>query len=238
MMDSPMQEKIDFLLMGAMEAEVFEVLRHAVVLRSDLWAGFEFHHVTLLGRRCVVVKCGIGKVFAAMVTQHAIDAYKPQAIVFSGVAGGLSVKLNIGDVVVSRDLIQHDVDGLALGFERGRLLYTDLKVFTADAELVSKAMSANLEGPGLHLGRILSGDQFMTRREIESHGYLTGELAGDAVEMEGAALAQVCHLNRIPFVVIRSISDKADGEAVHDFGAFLPVVARNSYAVLRAVLTG
>ncbi len=233
-----MREGIDFLLIGAMEAEVHELLRHAVVLREENWSGFDFYHVTVFGKSCVAVKCGIGKVFAAMVSQHAIDAFKPRAVVFSGVAGALNPRLDIGDVIVSRDLIQHDVDGRALGFERGRLLYTDLKIFAADADLVSRAMGASLEGPALHLGRILSGDQFMTRSDIASHSYLTEELAGDAVEMEGAAVAQVCHLNRVPFVVIRSISDKADGEAVQDFGAFLPVVARNSYAVLRAVLSG
>jgi adenosylhomocysteine nucleosidase len=228
----------DYLILGAMEAEVAEVLRHAVLLRTDAWCGFDFHHVLLFGKNCIVVKCGVGKVFAAMVTQHGIDAYSPSAVVFSGVAGALSPVLDIGDVIVSRDLVQHDVDGRALGFVRGQLLYTDLKIFTADPALVAKAMSTNLEGPTLHLGRILSGDQFMTRHDIEAHHHLTEEMGGDAVEMEGAALAQVCHLNQVPYVVIRSISDKADGEAVKDFSAFLPVVARNSYAVLRTLMTG
>lgn len=219
-----------------MEAEVQELLRHALILGEEKWAGITMTHVSWLGRHCVVAHCGVGKVFGAMVSQHCLDAYHPRALIFTGVAGALNPDLNIGDVVVSRDLIQHDVDGRALGFERGRLLLTDWKVFAADDALRRKAMSARLEGFALREGRILTGDQFMTRESIRSHAYLTDELSGDAVEMEGAAVAQVCTLNQTPFLIVRTISDKADGDAVKDFNAFLPVVAHNSYAVLRAVL--
>jgi adenosylhomocysteine nucleosidase len=229
-------DTIAFALLGAMEAEVAEVLRHSVLLYQETWAGFTLHHVSLFGRRCVVIRSGVGKVFAAMVTQYLIDQYHPLAMVFTGVAGALNPKLEIGDVVISRDLIQHDVDGRLLGFERGRLLYSDLKIFVANTDLRQNAMSAQLEGPNLFEGRILTGDQFMSRTTLESQDHLIEELQGDAVEMEGAAMAQVCVLNQVPFLVVRTISDRADGEAVHDFNAFLPVVARNSYAVLRAIL--
>jgi adenosylhomocysteine nucleosidase len=234
---NPRSDAIDFAIIGAMEAEVVEVLRHAVVLNEETWSQFVLYHVTLFGRRCVVIRCGVGKVFAAMVTQFLIDTYHPRHILFTGVAGCLNPEYDIGDVVISRDLVQHDVDGRALGFSRGQLLYTDFKVFSADADLIHRAMQAELEGPNLYLGRILTGDQFMSRETVSSHEYLTGEMAGDAVEMEGAAMAQVCHLQQIPFLVVRTLSDRANGEAVHDFTAFLPVVARNSYAVLRAVLS-
>jgi adenosylhomocysteine nucleosidase len=233
---SAIAETIDFALIGAMEAEVAEVLRHALILREDVWSRFTLYHVSLFGRRCVVVRCGVGKVFAAMVAQHLIDAFQPRHMVFTGVAGCLNPAFEIGDVVISRDLMQHDVNGQPLGFPRGQLLYTDLQVFSADANLIHSAMQAQLEGPNLHLGRILTGDQFMSRESLEAHAYLTAEMAGDAVEMEGAAMAQVCHLHAVPFLVVRTLSDRADGEAVKDFTAFLPIVARNSYAVLRAIL--
>jgi len=229
-------EAIDFAFMGAMEAEVAAILRHAVLLKQEQWLGLALHHVAWLGRRCIVVRCGVGKVFAAMTAQHLIDRYHPRAMVFTGVAGALNPEWEIGDVVVGSELIQHDVDGRALGFERGRLLYTDLKIFRSDPVLVSRAMKASLQGPALRQGRILTGDQFLSRESIHGRDYLTGELAGDAVEMEGAALAQVCSLNDIPFLVVRTLSDRADGDAVKDFTAFLPVVAQNTLAVLQSLL--
>jgi 5'-methylthioadenosine/S-adenosylhomocysteine nucleosidase len=223
-------------ILGAMEAEITEFLAHAELLRRDEWNGFAFHVIRLEGREAVLAKCGIGKVFAALVSQHLIDTYAPARMLFTGVAGALNPAYEIGDVVVARDCLQHDVDGRALGFARGHLLYTDLKIFAADPVMAGLAASAPAVGHRIHTGRILTGDQFMTRDEINHHRYLMEELAGDAVEMEGAAMAQVCAVNRVPFAVVRTISDRADGDAVHDFNRFLPVVAHNSFAIARHVL--
>jgi 5'-methylthioadenosine/S-adenosylhomocysteine nucleosidase len=225
-------------IIGAMEAEVAEFLAHSEVLAREEWRGFVFHTVRLAGREAVLVKCGIGKVFSALISQRIIDAYAPRALIFTGVAGALNPAYDIGDVVVSRDCVQHDVDGRALGFARGRLLYTEWTAFPADPELARLALSAHPDGHRLRHGRILTGDQFMTREEINHHHYLTGELAGDAVEMEGGAMAQVCAVNGVPYLVVRTISDRADGDAVHDFNRFLPVIAKNSYAVVRRILEG
>ncbi|MEO7423888.1 MAG: 5'-methylthioadenosine/adenosylhomocysteine nucleosidase [Fibrobacteria bacterium] len=224
-------------ILGAMDAEIEEFLVHSEVLERIEWRGFIFHRLRLLGREVILVKSGIGKVFSALVSQHLIDTYLPSALFFTGVAGALNPGYAIGDVVVSRDCLQHDVDGRALGFARGHLLYTDLKIFTAEAGLVRAALDTRIEGHAIHAGRILTGDQFMTRGEINQHHYLLDEMAGDAVEMEGGAMAQVCAVNGLPFVVIRTISDRADGDAVHDFNRFLPVVARNSFAVVEHILT-
>jgi 5'-methylthioadenosine/S-adenosylhomocysteine nucleosidase len=223
-------------ILGAMDAEIAEFLAHAHVLGRDEWNGFIFHRIRLEGRAAVLAKCGIGKVFAALVSQHLIDAYAPARLLFTGVAGALNPAYEIGDVVVARDCMQHDVDGRAMGFARGNLLFTDLKVFAADPEMARLAAGAPAVGHRVHTGRILTGDQFMTRDAINRHHYLVDELAGDAVEMEGAAMAQVCAVNRIPFAVVRTISDRADGDAVHDFNRFLPVVAHNSFAIARHVV--
>ena len=219
-----------------MDAEIAAFLAHAESITTESWHGFEFHSARMEGRDEVLVKCGIGKVFAALVSQRLIDVYAPSRLIFTGVAGSLNPAYAIGDVVVSGDCAQHDVDGGALGFERGNLLYTDLRFFTADPELARLALAAPANGHRIHSGRILTGDQFMTRDEINHHRYLMEELAGDAVEMEGAALAQVCAVNKLPFVVVRTISDKADGDAVHDFTKFLPVIVNNSYAIVRHIL--
>ncbi len=223
-------------VLGAMDAEIAEILRHGVEDGREAWAGLNFHFVRLWGRELIVARCGVGKVFAAMAAQHLIDRYAPPRIIFTGVAGALAPDLEIGDVVVSRDLVQHDIDGRPLGFERGHLVFTEHFAFTADPELREAALQAELEGPSLREGRILTGDQFLTRLDRDAHAYLTEELAGDVVEMEGAALAQVCALNGVPFLVVRTVSDRADGQAVKDFNAFLPVVAHNSFAVLKAIL--
>jgi 5'-methylthioadenosine/S-adenosylhomocysteine nucleosidase len=172
------------------------------------------------------------------VAQKLIDTFSPSALLFTGVAGALNPAYDIGDVVVARDCVQHDVDGRALGFPRGNLLYTDWMSFPADPALVRLALSARPEGHRVFEGRILTGDQFMNRDEINHHGYMLDELKGDAVEMEGGALAQVAAVNGIPYAVVRTLSDRADGDAVEDFQRFLPVIAKNSFAVVRAILAG
>ncbi len=224
-------------ILGAMDAEISQFLEHAETLERTEWRGFVFHRLRLRGREVILVKCGVGKVFSALVSQHLIDAYLPSALLFTGVAGALNPAYAIGDVVVSRDCLQHDVDGRALGFARGNLLYTDMKIFAAESSLLASALSARADGHKIHAGRILTGDQFMTRDEINQHRYLREEMQGDAVEMEGGAMAQVCAVNGLPFLVIRTISDRADGDAVHDFNRFLPVVARNSLAIVDHILS-
>jgi 5'-methylthioadenosine/S-adenosylhomocysteine nucleosidase len=131
------------------------------------------------------------------------------------------------------------MDARALGFALGHIPYSDLRFFEADAALTARALSVRLaSGHKVVAGRILTGDQFIAGARHETHGHLTGELEGDAVDMETAAIAQVCRGNGLPFVSVRTISDKADGTAHVDFNAFLPEVARNSFDVVRGILSG
>ena len=223
-------------IIGAMDAEIDEYLLYMNELKERRWNSFTFYEGEMHSKPVVLVKSGIGKVFAAMITQHLIDHYKPSRILFTGVAGALNPDYEIGDVVISTDCIQHDMDVSALGFERGRIPYTELKVFTADENLVETALSAEVNHP-LHSGRILTGDQFFTRKELLDHAYLTEELKGDAIEMEGAAVGQVCALNNLPFLIVRTISDKANDEASVNFNEFLPEVAKNSFAIVDHILS-
>ncbi len=203
--------------------------------KRDL-SGFECVEMTFgAGRRVIVVRCGVGKTLAAMITQQVIGAYRPGAVILTGVAGALASDLAPGDAVVARDLLHHDMDCTALGFARGEVPFTGERVFTCDPALVSAALTARV-GHGLRAGRILTGDRFVTHADKACHAYLTGELAGDAVEMEGAAVGQVCSRNGIPFVVVRTISDRADGAAPEDFSKILPLAAANAAAVTRSIL--
>jgi adenosylhomocysteine nucleosidase len=223
-------------IIGSMDTEIQEYLKEATNRRTIHWNNFLFNKAQLFGKDVVIVKCGVGKVFAAMVCERLIDEYAPKAIILTGVAGALNKKLEIGDVVISRDCIQYDMDVEALGFSRGTIPYTNYRVFVADAKLRGLALSAKIERNQIMEGRILTGDQFLTKKEAADHRYLTQELKGDAVEMEGGAIAQVCTLNKIPFLIVRTVSDKADGTALKDFSKFLPVVAQNSFDIVKTIL--
>jgi adenosylhomocysteine nucleosidase len=231
---------VQVVIIGAMVEEVEEFLAHARVERVVDRGAFHVHEAELCGVSVAIIKCGVGKVFAAMISQHVIDTYHPSAVISTGVAGGLSPALAIGDVVVSRDCIHHDLDTSALGFPRGRIPYTDYRFFAADATLIRLAVSADLENRSHKAveGRIVTGDQFIHGDRATTHAYLTEELEGDAVDMESAAIAQVCTVNKTPFVSVRTLSDLADGSADVDYVKFLPEVANNSFHIVKAILEG
>jgi adenosylhomocysteine nucleosidase len=223
-------------LIGAMDEEV-RLFRSAVEDdRRTTAAGIDFHEGAIGGKRVVVCKSGVGKVNAAVCAQLLIDRFGIEACIFTGVAGALDPELGIGDIVVSRDCMQHDVDATALGYARGTIPYQEVSVFPADRSLVEAAL---LAGRRLHdgltvEGRVLSGDQFIADRKAVRR--LREELNGTCVEMEGAAVAQVCHMNGIPYVVIRTMSDQADGAAPNDFGKFVRTAAERSSRIVAAML--
>lgn len=204
--------------------------------RHDI-LGFEGHETTCFAHPVLVVRCGVGKVQSAMVAQRVIDEFRVDAIVVTGVAGALAPDLAPGDAVVARDVLQHDMDCTPLGFARGEIPFTGERVFTCDPVLVARALTAPVTGHRIRAGRILAGDQFITGGDRETHRFLRDELAGDAVEMEGAAVGQVCVRNRVPFVVVRTISDRADGAAPLDFQKILPLAAANAASVTGRLLS-
>ena len=172
---------------------------------------------------------GVGKVMAAMTTQRLIDTLQPDAVLMVGVAGGLNPRLAIGDVVIAAETLQHDLDVTALGVARGTVPFTEYRWLAADPGLLEAALAVQLDGTNeageplqLHRGCILTGDQFMSRAAQQQQRYLVDELRGDAVDMESAAVAQVCICNQVPHLVVRVISDTADGSAKVDFWRFLP----------------
>ena len=223
-------------IIGAMDEEVGELLKHSRVKSEVPWNVVKFTLAEFESQKVVIAKSGVGKVFAAMICERLIDEFNPKAVIFTGVAGALNKDLDIGDVVVSTDCIQHDIDAQALGFVRGEIPYSEHRVFTADKNLRDYALDTRLSGNKVMPGRILTGDQFITKHEMKEHEYLIDELKGDAIEMEGGAVAQVCELNSVSFLVVRTVSDKADGTAAADFNEFMPKVAKNSYSVVRTVL--
>lgn len=223
-------------IIGAMNEEIELFHQHMEQTRESVKAGIRFYEGTMHGKPVVLCKSGVGKVNAAVTTQLLADTFQVEAVLFTGVAGAVDPELNVGDIVVSTDCLQHDMDVTPLGFPRGTIPYAEVSCFVADAGLRALAaeVSAELSGGKVKQGRVLSGDQFIASRETVA--LLYRELGGACTEMEGAAVAQVCHMNDIPFVVIRSMSDKADGSAHVNFAEFTVTASENSYRIVEQMV--
>lgn len=208
-------------LIGAMEEEI-DILKHfisneEVTNRADMI----FYKGQLNGLDTVVVRSGIGKVNAAIAAQILISEFNVDCIINTGVAGGIKSGINVGDIVISSDAMEHDFDTTAFGDELGVIPRMRTSVFKADKYLIDIALKAandNIDGKA-YVGRIVSGDRFVSSKEEARR--LGQQFSAYAVEMEGAAIAHTAYLNDIPFVIIRSISDNADGNATSDFNLFV-----------------
>ncbi|WCK55765.1 5'-methylthioadenosine/adenosylhomocysteine nucleosidase [Aneurinibacillus sp. Ricciae_BoGa-3] len=223
-------------VIGAMDEEIFLCKEAMNVQHEQEKAGIRFYEGDWQGVDVVLCKSGVGKVNASICTQILIDLFFVDRVIFTGVAGALHPQLEIADIVVSTDCQQHDMDVTALGFDRGIIPYSPKSVFAADPELVEAAVKASkqiIEGKTI-TGRILSGDQFVADRNLVKQ--LHEEMEGACTEMEGAAVGQVCDMNGVPFVIIRSMSDKADGSAHVNFAEFTQLASRRSYEILKNML--
>ncbi|MCS7459410.1 5'-methylthioadenosine/adenosylhomocysteine nucleosidase [Paenibacillus doosanensis] len=223
-------------VIGAMKEEIELFVQHMQQVRDSEKAKIHFREGSFHGKTIVLCKSGVGKVNAAVTTQVLIDTYGVDAIIFTGVAGAVDPELNVGDIVVGSESMQHDMDVTALGFPRGTIPYEETSLFASDDKLRELAVHAGQElfDGRVKAGRVLSGDQFIASRETVSRLYT--ELQGACTEMEGAAVAQVCSMNGIPHVVIRSMSDKADGSAHVNFAEFTVQASENSYAIVEHML--
>ncbi|MEK3964086.1 5'-methylthioadenosine/adenosylhomocysteine nucleosidase [Paenibacillus sp. FSL H7-0323] len=222
-------------LIGAMDEEIKLLLEGMEDKRTKVKAGIQYYLGNILGKSVVLCKSGVGKVNAAVTTQILIDNFGVSRVLFTGVAGAVHPELNIGDIVISSTCVQHDMDATGLGFARGEIPYQETSVFQADPALVQLAEKAcNELGQKYLIGKVLSGDQFISNAEIVAE--LREQMDGACVEMEGAAVAQVCHMNATPFVIIRSMSDKSDGSAEVDFREFTEQSSQRSHSILEFML--
>ncbi len=214
-------------------------------LRTERRAGRDFHFGRLDGHDVILVRCGIGKVAAATTTAVLLDAFDACALLFTGVAGGLGEGVRVGDIVVATTLLQHDMNAEPL-FPRWEVPLTGRARFDADPTWTARlarasrtlaAADTHAVAATIHQGLVLSGDRFVaTRAESDQLRALLPDAL--AVEMEGAAVAQVCHDFGRPFGVVRSISDRADAAAHGDFQRFVcDVAAPYSRDIVRAALS-
>jgi adenosylhomocysteine nucleosidase len=221
-------------IIGAMEEEIVLLKEKIEVQRTDIFANMEFYSGEINNKTVIIVKCGVGKVNAAICTQILIDRFNVNYILNTGVAGAVSEKLDIGDIIISDEVLYHDVDVTALGFDIGVVPWMEQSIFNADKNLINIIKNAYKDTDKISVGRIVSGDQFIQSEEKRKS--ICEKFNPLCVEMEAAAIAHTCYVNNIPFVVIRSISDKANSSAEINFIEFLRGAAERSANVIEKVM--
>lgn len=223
-------------IIGAMEEEV-QILRAKIQdAKSEIIANCEYTTGKINNHDVVLLKSGIGKVNAAMSTTILLDRYQPDVVINTGSAGGFHHELNVGDVVVSSEVRHHDVDVTIFDYEYGQVPGMPA-AFKADEKLVevAKRTALNIEGVQVVEGLIATGDSFMNDpHRVETVRGKMGDI--HAVEMEAAAVAQVCHQFGTPFVVIRALSDIAGKESNVSFDQFLETAAKHSTEHILAMI--
>lgn len=214
-------------IIAAMQIEAERIIAAMSDVKREICGGITYT-VGKIGETDVVCAvCGIGKVFAAMCAQTMAVEYSPDAVINTGVGGTLTHDLTIGDIAISRDVVQHDMDTSALGDPVGLISGINIIHIPADEKLREAVCKIAAEmGMNTTCGTIASGDKFVADTAVKK--YITEKFGGIACEMEGAAIGQVCYVNKIPFIVIRAISDDADGGACEDYPEFAKKSAENS----------
>ena len=208
-------------IIGAMEEEVAILKDNMKIEKKLTRASMEFCAGTLGGREVVVVRSGIGKVNAGICTQILADVFEVDAVINTGIAGSLDARIDIGDIVISTDALHHDMDAVNFGYPLGQIPRMDTLAFPADEKMIEAAKKACEEvNPEINTwtGTVVTGDQFIADKAVKER--ITQNFNGCCTEMEGAAIAQAAYLNKIPFVILRAISDKADDSATMDYPTF------------------
>jgi adenosylhomocysteine nucleosidase len=240
-------------ILGAFPPELVLLKKKMESPRDTVISNLRFTKGKLNGRDVVVAETGIGKVNAAMITTIMIQQFRPREIIFSGIAGGVNPALSPGDLVIGTQVGYHDFgalsdDGIKYWATKNPFTGKDNPVFfKCDSMLVQKALavSKNLQltklkrsegmmAPAVKLGIIVTGDVFVSSEIVTKR--LVQDLNADATEMEGAAIAQTCYQQNVPFLIIRSLSDKANSKAKADMDAFFEVAAENAATLVMAVV--
>lgn len=224
-------------IIGAMDIEVANLKELLTDVSEAKKAGMSFIKGKLNGKDVVVVRSGIGKVNAGMCTQILVDLFDVSYIINTGIAGSLHAEINIGDIVLSTDTLQHDMDATGFGYDLGVIPQMDCSVFVADEKLrgiAKKCVEESIPEIKAFEGRIVSGDQFISDKGKKE--WLIENFQGYCTEMEGAAIAQAAYLNNVPFLIVRAISDKADDSATVDYPTFEKKAIEHSVNLVKGML--
>lgn len=224
-------------IIGAMDEEVAKLKEAMDEVEITTRASMDFYKGVMSGKDVVVVRSGIGKVNAGMCTQILVDVFGVDAVINTGIAGSLNASIDIGDIVLSTDTLQHDMDATGFGYEPGVIPRMETSTFVADEKLRALAKkSCEKVNPDIKVfeGRVVSGDQFVSDKNLKNK--IWSQFKGDCTEMEGAAIAQAAYLNKIPFLIIRAISDKADDSATEDYPTFEAKAIAHSVNLVREIV--
>lgn len=222
-------------IIGAMQIETEEIRKQMTDVGQVTIAGIDYVKGNLWGKEAVVATCGAGKVFAAICAQTLILHFHPDCIINVGVAGTLTPQLHIGDLAIATDTVQHDYDVSALGAPIGELSKINVIYLPCDPILVEKAQqAAQAMGINFVKGVVATGDQFISAQARKN--VIIELFDAIACEMEGGAIGHTCYVNGVPYLVLRAISDEADGGAPTDFEAFAKNSAQNTVTILKEML--
>ena len=224
-------------IIGAMDEEVEQIVAVMDIEREETKAQMTFKAGKLSGKDVVIVRSGIGKVNAAVCTQILVDDFGVDYVINTGIAGSLKNEINIADIVISDDVLHHDMDATIFGDPAGQIPRMDTLSFPADEKLVKKAVAANEKAnPDIHTftGRVVSGDQFISDKDVKER--ISSLFHPMCVEMEGAGIAQAAYLNKVSYVIIRAISDKADNSATMDYPEFEKQAIAHSVRLMKELL--
>ena len=224
-------------IIGAMEEEVAALKEAMEIQETVTKASMVFCKGILYGKEVVVVRSGIGKVNAGICAQILVDTFGVDVLINTGIAGSLDARIDIGDMVISTDAVHHDMDATVFGDPVGQVPRMDTLAFPADQVLVEKAKAANEKAnPEIHTftGRIASGDQFISSSEVKER--IVNQFHALCTEMEGAGIAHAAYLNKVSYVIIRAISDKADNSATMDYPEFEKQAIVHSVRLVKELL--
>lgn len=226
-------------IIAAEEKEMLAIKNNMTNISEKKIYELNFIEGNIENKECVLVECGVGKVNAARTTQIMIDNYNTDYIINVGVAGGLTKDLEIKDIVIGKDLVQHDFDITAVGkYEKGEIARTG-KYFNSDEKLIGLCKETIEEYENrdfnIKIGRIVTGDWFAA--DPQKSIAIQKEFNADCIEMEGAAIAQVCFLDKVPFLVIRGISDTPNGNNEIDFHTYIEDVSKKVGEILKKLIS-
>ena len=230
-----MEFKADIGIIGALEDEVREIISRLYNKTTEKVGSIEFNLGELFGKRIVIARCGVGKVFAAICAEAMIIKYSPSLIVNSGVGGALDKSLRPCDIVFADKLVQHDMDTSPLGDPVGLISGVNRVWFETDRRAREVLIEAASElGVNYLVGAIATGDKFISSKEDKDR--ITSLFGASACEMEGGAIAHTAFVNGTPFMVVRAISDSADGDACMDYPTFLPIATKASTSLTLSLI--
>lgn len=226
-------------IIGAMDIEVNGLIQAMTDKQEQTISGITFTRGTIGKQECVVAKCGIGKVNAAIAAQTMILRYAPDRIINTGVGGSTCRKTHVGYVVIAENVVQHDMDTTIIGDKPGELFLPEEKLvyIPCDQQLIEDLEKACKQTENIHyvVGTVATGDQFISGNDKRSR--LSEQFGAIACEMEGGSIGQVCYVNHVPFVVLRAISDSmSEEDDAVEYAVFSKMAAENSIRILMAYL--